>query len=210
MRRLRIAGLALLVAIGGAAANGKEVAVPQPVATLDTAEFLPNQTDLSFTTVAFSSDTTIEVVACRTFRRDRSSCPFSVFSWQNGVLEHTAQVPHFKTGDNASSTDGARVLLDYNNRKASKRQRILDDMRAVWTFGMIYPESVNREVVQVVDTTTRNLCFDWHQIFPMTGIRRRSAAISPAGEFVAIKVGNALSVYRLPKVCEGRKVIRKR
>lgn len=174
----------------------------QPVATLDTSELLPNQRDLTFTTVAFSSDTTIEVIACPTVHRDKI-CFSSVFRWKNDVLEHVAQVPKSNTGGRSSSGNGKRILLDFNDRAVSRLQHLLDDVRAVTTFGMIYPEEINREVVQVVDSATRKSCFDWHRIFPMTGSRRRSAAISPSGEFVAIKVENTLSVYRLPSVCAG-------
>jgi hypothetical protein len=182
--------------------------LPQPVATLDTSDLLPNQRDPTFTTVAFSSDTTIEVIACPTVHRDET-CPASVFRWKNDVLEHVAQVPKLDTGGRSSSADGKRILLDFNDRAVSRPQHFFDDVRAVATFGMIYPEEVNREVVQVVDSGTRKSCFDWHRIFPMTAARRRSAAISPSGEFVAIKVENTLSVYRLPSVCGGPRVTRR-
>src|SRR5439155_5711544 len=112
-------------------------------------------------------------------------------------------------GDSTSSADGSRLLIDFNDRKVSKPQHLLDSMRAVWTFGMIYPEEVNREVVQVVDTATRKSCFDWRRTFPTTGVRRKSAAISPSGKFVVIEVENNLSSYRLPSVCEGTKVTRR-
>lgn len=181
---------------------------PEPVATLDTSGLLPNQRDLTFTTVAFLSDTTIEVIACPTVRRD-GTCPSSVFRWEHGVLEHVAQVPKLETGAGTSSADGRRVLLDFNDRDVSKPQHLLDSMRAVWTLGMIYPEEVNREVVRVVDTTTRRSCFEWRRVFPMSPARRRSAAISPSGEFVAIKVENTLSVYRLDAVCRGPRVTRR-
>jgi hypothetical protein len=81
-------------------------------------------------------------------------------------------------------------------------------MRAVTTFGMIYPEEVNREVVQVIDVATRKSCLDWRHTFPMTGNRTRSAAMSPSGEFVAIKVENKLSVYQLAPMCAGPRVTR--
>src|SRR5581483_5495946 len=93
MGRLRVAVLVLLLAAGSSAANGKkDMALPRPVATLDTTELLPIQRDITFTTVAFSSDTTIQVVACATVHRD-PSCPSSVFRWKYGVLEHVAEVP---------------------------------------------------------------------------------------------------------------------
>jgi hypothetical protein len=101
------------------------------------------------------------------------------------------------------------MLLDLNDRAVSRPEHLFDDVRALTTFGMIYPEEVNREVVRVVDSVTRKACFDWYRIFPMTGARRRSAALSPSGEFVAIYVENTLSVYRLPSVCEGTRVTRR-
>ena len=183
---LRTLGLVVLLNCTQLALTG-DSPLPQPVATLDTAELLPNQRDLTFTTVAFSSDTTIEVIACPTVRRD-TTCPSAVFRWENAVLERVAQMPKFDTGGRSSSADGKRILLDFNDRAVSRPQHLFDDVRAVTTFGMIYPEEVNREVVQVVDSATRKSCFNWHNIFPMTGSRRRSAAISPSGEFVATKV----------------------
>jgi hypothetical protein len=209
MRRLRVAVLVLLLAMGSSAANRRrDLPLPHPVATLDTTALLSNQKDLTFTTVAFSSDEAIEVVACPTVRRD-ATCPYSVFRWKNGVLEQVAQVPKFDTADSTSSTNGRRVLLDLNDREVSKPQHLFDDMRAIWTFGMIYPEDNNREVVQVVDTVTRKSCFDWQRTFPMGGTRRKSAAISPSGEFVAIKVENTLSIYRLPSECGGPRLTRR-
>jgi hypothetical protein len=209
MRRLHVAVLVILLAPGSSAANRKkDLALPQPVATLDTAELLPNQRDLTFTTVAFSSDMTIQVVACATVRRD-GACPSSVFRWKHGVLEHVVQVPKLSTVDSTSSADGRRTLLDFNDRDVSGSQHLLDSIRAVTTFGMIYPEDVNREVVQVVDSATRKSCFEWRRTFPATLTRRRSAAISPSGEFVAIKVENTLSLYQVPSICSGPRVTRR-
>jgi hypothetical protein len=206
-RILRILSLvALLNCIQFALAT--DAALPQPVATIDIAQLLPNQKDPSLTTVVFSSDTTIEVIACPTVRRD-TTCPSAVFRWENGDLEPVAQMPKFDSVSRSSSVDGKRILFDFNDRAVSRAEHLFDDVRAITTFGMIYPEDVNREVVQVVDSATRKSCFDWHRIFPMTYARMRSAAISPAGEFVAIKVENTLSVYRLPSVCAGQRVTRR-
>lgn len=189
-------------------ALASDALVPQPVATLDIAGLLPNQKDPSLTAVVFSSDTTIEVTACPTVRREKT-CPSAVFRWENGVLEPVAQPPKFESESKSSSTDGKRALLDFNDRTVSRRQHLFDDVRVFTSLGMIYPEEVNREVVQVVDSETRRSCFAWHRIFPMTYARSKSAAISPPGEFVAIKVGNTLSVYRLPSVCGGPRVSRR-
>ena len=206
---MHVVVLVLLLAVGSSAADrNRELPSPPPVATLDTTELVPNQRDPTFTTVVLSSDTAIEVVACPTVRRD-ATCPYSVFRWKNGVLEPVAQVPKLDAAASTSSADGKRVLLDSNDREVSKAQHLFDDIRAVWTFGMIYPEDNNREVVQVVDTVTRKSCIDWRRTFPMGGARRKSAAISPSGEFVAIKLENTLSVYRLPSECGGPRVTRR-
>lgn len=186
----------------------KDVSWPPPVATLDMAELLPARSDLSFTTVAFLSDNIIEVMSCPTPRRD-ATCQSLVFDWKNGVLEHVAQVAAFDRSNSTSSIDGKRLLLDFNDRDVSKLQHMGDGIRFVTTFGMIYPEDVNREVVQVIDAATRKSCFDWRHTFRPTYTRRRSAAISPSGEFVAIKVEDKLQVYRLPSACAGSKVPRR-
>lgn len=203
MLGLRVAILLPLLAVGGSAADRKkDMPLPQPVATLDTTELLPAQRDLTFTTVAFSSDNIIEVVSCPTPRRD-ATCPSAVFGWNDRILKHVAQAPSLDRTNSTSSVNGKRLLFDSNDRYVSKLQHMGDDIRAATTFGMIYPEEVNREVVQVIDATTRKSCFDWRHTFPMTNIRRRSGAISPSGEFVAIKLENKLSVYRLPSACAG-------
>jgi len=207
-RILRILAVALLLNLNAVVlAFGSDSPMPKAVATVDTTNLLPNLRDLTFTTVAFSSETTIEVIACTTPIRD-ASCPASVFRWENGTLRHVPERPMF-AGGSTSSADGKRVLVNFNDRNVSKPQHVLDDMRAVWSLGMIYPEEVNREVVQVVDTTTRRSCFDLQRTFPMTISRRKSAAISPSGEFIAIKVENVLSLYRIPSVCKGAKVSRR-
>jgi hypothetical protein len=208
-RKARSLLLFLLVIGRSVCGFASDPPLPQPVAILDTTELLPNQRDPTFTTVAFSSDTIIEVVACPSVRRD-ATCPSAVFSWKNGVLGHVAQVARLDGNSSSSSADGKRLLLDFNNRDVSRLQHLGDDIRAVTTFGMIYPEDVNREVVQVVDILSRKSCFDWRRTFPATYSRTRSAAISPSGEFVGIKVGNNLSVYRLPSVCKGPRVTRRK
>jgi hypothetical protein len=94
---LRTLGLVVLLSCTQLAFTS-DSSLPQPVATLDIAEILPKQKDLTFTTVAFSSDTTIEVIACPTVRRD-TTCPAAVFRWENAVLEHVAQMPEVRHGE---------------------------------------------------------------------------------------------------------------
>jgi hypothetical protein len=170
--------------------------------------------DLGLTTVKFSSETTIEITACPTVRRD-STCSFSFFRWEKGVLKQIAEPPNVGTGgyfveltDRTSSADGRRMLLDFNDREVSGLQHLLNNIRTIMTFGMIAPEDVNCEVVHVKDTRTRKSCFEWRDTFPMTYYRGRSAAMSPSGKLVAIKLGNELSLYQLPSVCEGPRVAR--
>ena len=103
--------------------------------------------------------------------RSDTTCPAAVFRWENAVLEHIVQTSKFDTGGRSSSADGKRILLDHNDRAVPRLQHLFDDVRAVTTFGMIYPEDVNREVIRVVDSATRKSCLNWHRVFPMTGTR---------------------------------------
>lgn len=107
-------------------------------------------------------------------------------------------------GDTGSSADGRRILFDFTGHKTSGLQHVLESIQTITSLGMIGPEDYNREEVRVFDTVTGESCFEWHRSFPMTYRQIRSAAISPSGELVAITEGNALSIYRLPAVCEGR------
>lgn len=185
----------------------------QPVAVVDDVQ--PESNDASLTTVAFLSDTTIEVTACPTVRRD-ATCSFAFYRWENGVLKHSEEPVKVKTGgfvelvQSTRSADGRRKFFDFNDRDVPKFQHVLNYIRTVATLGMSAPEDVNREVVQVVDTATRKTCFDWRRTFPPSYYRRRAAAMSPSGEFVAIRLENKLSIYRLPAVCGGPKAIRQK
>lgn len=105
--------------------------------------------------------------------------------------------------DTTSSTDGRRILFDFVAHKTSGLRHMLENIQAIPSFGMVGPEDFNREEVRVLDTVTGKSCFDWHRTFPMTYSQIRSAAISPSGGFVAIAVGNTLSLYQLPLVCKG-------
>jgi hypothetical protein len=100
-----------------------------------------------------------------------------------------------------SSSDGKRLLIDFNIRPASALHRFGDGLRSVATLGMSGAEDVNREEVRVIETDTGGSCFSWHQSFSSTYTRARSAAISPSGDFVAIAAGGKLSIFRLPDVC---------
>jgi hypothetical protein len=208
---LRIVGLVVLFNCTELAHTSDSL-LPQPVAVVN--DMPPESNDPSLNTVAFLSDTTIEVAACPTVRRD-ATCSFAFFRWENGVLKHNHEPAKAKTGglvelvESTPSTDGRRMFFDFNDREVAKFQHLLDSIHTVVTLGMSAPEDVNREVVHVVDTATRKTCFEWHRTFLSTYYRMRAAAMSPSGEFVAIKLGNKLSVYRLPAVCEGPRVTRR-
>jgi hypothetical protein len=100
-----------------------------------------------------------------------------------------------------ASTDGTRMLLDFNYRKVPTLQHILDTAHTISTLGMIGPEDVNGEEVEVIDTLTGKACFDWRQKFPLTNGRMRSAAISPSGRLVAIAGISKLVIYEVPAAC---------
>ncbi len=213
MRSLYVAGSLLLLVIESAPDNrNQHLSVPQQVAVVDVIQ--PESNDPSLNTVTFLSDTIIEVAACPTVRRD-ATCSFALFHWENGVLKHNEEPMKVKTGgfvklvESTPSTDGRRMFFDFNDREVSKFQHLLESIGTVVTLGMGAPEDVNREVVQVVDTATRKTCFNWRRTFPPTYHRMRAAAMSPSGEFVAIKLENKLSIYRLPAVCEGPRVTRR-
>ena len=209
---LRILGLVVLLNCTELALTS-DSPLPQPVAVVDDTQ--PTSDDPGLTTVVFLSDTTIEVAACPTVRRD-ATCSFAFFRWENGVLRHSDEPVKVKTGgfvelvERAPSADGRRMFLDFNDKEVPKFQHVLDCIRSIATLGMSADEDVNREVVQVVDTATRKTCFDWRRTFPSTYYRVRAAAMSPSGEFVAIKLENKLSIYRLPPVCEGPRATRRR
>jgi hypothetical protein len=209
---LRILGLVVLLNCTELAL-GSDSPLPQPVAVVD--DMQPTSNDPGLTTIAFLSDTTIEVAACPTVRRD-ATCSFAFFRWENGVLRHSEEPVKVKTGgfvelvESEPSADGRRMFFDFNDKEVPKFQHALDCLRTIATLGMIADEDVNREIVQVVDTATRKTCFDWHRTFPSTYYRMRAAAMSPSGEFVAIKLENTLSIYRLPAVCEGPRATRRK
>jgi hypothetical protein len=100
-----------------------------------------------------------------------------------------------------SSSDGKRILFDFATRNVPKPQHILESIHTISTLDMTGPEDVNGEEVRVMDSGNGKLCFGWHRSFPNWLVR--SAAISPSGESVSIVVGDKLSIYRLPSVCDG-------
>ena len=209
---LRILGLVVLLGCTEPALTS-DSPLAQPIAVVD--DMQPTSGDPGLTTVAFLSDTTIQVAACPTVRLD-ATCSFAFFWWENGVLRHSEEPVKVKTGrfvelvESAPSADGRRTFRDFNDKEVPRFQHALGFIRTIATLGMIADEDVNREVVQVVDTATRKTCFDWRRTFPSTYYRMRAAAMSPSGEFVAITLKDKLSIYRLPAVCEGPRATRRK
>jgi len=182
--------------------------LPQPVATLDLSESLPEeQGELILTAVAFSSDSSITVGICRTSARG-PNCSQHVFQSGNGSFKHIASTQEPARWGGRSSADGSRKLFEVSGRKVPRFQHLLESLHTITTLGMSGPEDSNREVVRVIDTVTRKACLDWRRSFPMTWSRGRFATISPSGELVAIATENKLLIYRLPAVCEGPTKVR--
>jgi hypothetical protein len=176
---------------------------PQPVATLDLSESLPEDPG-ELVSVAFSSDNSVAVWIYRAAAQGPKYSQYDV-QWGSGSFKRIAPSKRPQWGGK-SSTDGSRKLFDFGERKIPRFQHLLESLHTITTLGMSAPEDVNSEVVRVIDTATRSSCFDWRRRFPMDWRRGRFATISPSGEFVAITVKNKLSIYRLPPVCEGPKV----
>jgi hypothetical protein len=177
--------------------------LPQPVATLDLSESLPEVPgELTLTTVAFSPNNSIAVGVCRTAVQG-PKCSQYVVQWENGSFKRIAQTQEPPRWGGRLSADGSRRLFDLSERKVSRSQHLLESLHTITTLGMSGSEDSNREVVRVIDTVTRKSCFEWHRSFPMRWNRGRFATISPSGELVAITADNKLSIYRLPAACEG-------
>src|ERR1700731_1627823 len=137
MRSVCVSGSLLLIVIGSTPTNrNKDLPVPQPVAVVDDVQIKSN--DPSLTTVAFLSDTTIEVAACPTVLRD-ATCSFALFRWGNGVLKHSEEPVRVKTGGfvelvkSTPSADGRRMFLDFNDREVPRLQHVLESIITVAT-----------------------------------------------------------------------------
>ena len=150
----------------------------------------------------FASDDSVVVRSCQA-REERPECTVSVVQWKNGSVRCVTQVPDFYRDQPQSSSDGRRLLFDFNDRKVPRLQRLLEILHSISTLGMIGPEDVNREVVQVIDTAAMRFCFEWSWDFPSTYDHPRSTSISPSGEFFALLVNHKIAIYRLPTVCDG-------
>jgi hypothetical protein len=184
--------------------------VPQPIATLDPSESLPEEAEeLILSMVAFSSDNSIALWMCQTAVQGLKCSQYAV-QWENGYfgpITQTREPPRWGWGGRLSA-DGSRRLFAFGEREVPIFQRVLEGLRTITTLGMSGNEDSNREVVRVKDTVTRNSCFEWRRSFPMRWNRGSFAAISPSGELVAIAADNKLSIYRLPAVCEGPTKVR--
>jgi len=178
---------------------------PQPVATINLSESLPEEPG-ELTSVAFSSNNSVAVWIYRTAVQGPLYSQYDV-QWASGSFKRIALSESPRWGGRLSA-DGSRRLFDFSERKVPRFQHLLETLHTIMTLGMSGPEDSNREIVRVIDTVTRKSCFERRRSFPMTWSRGRFAAISPSGEFVAITEGDKLLIYRLPAVCEGPTKIR--
>lgn len=182
--------------------------LPQPVATLDVSQSLPEESgELTLATVAFSSKNSIAVEIFRPVAQGPQFAQY-VVQWESGSFKRIAQTHTLQWGG-TSSADGSRKLIEYSERIVPRFQHLLGTLHTIATLGMSGPEDANREAVRVIDTATRKSCFEWRRSFPMSWSRARFATISPSGELVAITVDNTLSIYQLPVVCDGSTKMRK-
>lgn len=82
---------------------------PQPTATLDLFTLLPpGQGELSWTTIAFVSETSIAIGLCR--QGDGDKCTLSLVRWEGGVLRPFAQTPKFTAGGSVHPASDGRIL----------------------------------------------------------------------------------------------------
>lgn len=106
--------------------------------------------------------------------------------------------------DNSWSDDGRRLLFDYTSRDVSPFRTFGQVALAVGTLGAGVADQLdNRQNVKVLDTVSGASCFEWHRQFAMGSELkfRKTAAISPSGELVAVAAEKNLFVYHLPAVC---------
>lgn len=182
--------------------------LPQPVATFDVSQLLPEESgELTLKSAAFSSKNSIAVEIFRPVGQGPQFVQYIV-QWESGSLKQVARTQTLQWGG-TSSADGSHKLIESSGRNVPRFQRLLEIIHTITTLGMSGPEDANREAVRVIDTATRKSCFEWRRSFPMDWARGRFATISPSGEFVAITIKNKVSIYPLPPVCEGSKKLSK-
>jgi hypothetical protein len=105
------------------------------------------------------------------------------------------------------SANGHRILFDYKSREVSSlRNGVSIAFSLASLLEVDLMQCCNRQEVRVVDTVTGASCFRWRQSFPMHSNPYVAPSLSPSGEFLAIAAERTLSIYRLPSICESRKV----
>ena len=200
-----LVGLIVLLSCARFASAQTPPPLPQPVATVDLSESLPEEPG-GLISVAFSSDNSVAVWMYRTATQG-PQYPQYELQWRSGSFKRIAP-PEGPRWGGTSSADGSRKLFEFSERKVPRFQHLLEVLHTITTLGMSGPEDVNREAVRVIDTASRKSCFYWHRSFHMDWSRGRFATISPSGEFVAITVKKKLFIYRLPPLCEGLAKVR--
>jgi len=100
--------------------------------------------------------------------------------------------------------DGSRVLFDHYTRTISFLERALETAIALLSLGLgVADQPANGERIQVVDTRSGGVCFDWASpLRPLGPAGEFHADISPSGRLVAAVAWGNLMIYKLPKTCD--------
>lgn len=119
-----------------------------------------------------------------------------------GLMRSIAEPPGWGVRHGWTS-DGGRILFDHYTRTVSFLQHALEIGATLATLGLGAPnQDANGERIQVIDTTTGGVCFDWDSPLRLLGSAGEyHADISPSGQLVAAVAWGKLMIYRLPRRC---------
>lgn len=119
-----------------------------------------------------------------------------------GLMRSIAEPPGWGVRHGWTS-DGGRILFDHYTRTVSFLQHALEIGATLATLGLGAPnQDANGERIQVIDTRTGGVCFDWDSTLRLLGSAGEyHADISPSGQLVAAVAWGKLMIYRLPRRC---------
>ena len=119
-----------------------------------------------------------------------------------GFIRSIAEPPGWG-GRHGWTSDGGRILFDHYTRTVSASERSLEALAAAATLGLgSANEQANGERIQVIDTKTGGVCFDWDSKLKPLGLAGEyHADISPSGGLVAVVGWGKLMIYRMPNTC---------
>ncbi len=95
------------------------------------------------------------------------------------------------------------MLFDHYIRTISATEHALEILAAVASMGLgAVNEQANGERIQVIDTRTGGVCFDWDsRLKPLGPVGDYHADISPSGALVAAVAWGKLMIYKMPITC---------